>query len=431
MQDIKVTHEITDEEVHYGEKKEIIKDGDLVEDISLEEEINDFKQALEDLNMKKMIEKDNDLSDSERNILIDAIDENGNLQFDKVMKNTITTTIREQFNDDKTGLKLLLPYFYTTDKDSVKHPIELLNIDVDGITYYLKDEFKRLALSVEGDQVYNLYLTDPSEMHTALEGKILMLDDKDQKVDIFIGYLNILNNIEEILDEEFGKFATDKAYKTAIDSVYGKFLSEDNGVDKIMKEIDKSYVNGRVSKTLKTDYKNLKGYFFKKMFGHKKNIPLGLSRDFSELLDTLADLFIFTYERIVVGVNADIESHIKDINEGKYYIMSEKFIDRIKYFIVSDLLNVYKDKSKRWTFVSIENELYNKSVEKSYLYETFEKICRKIAIKSKGIKIKTRPVENYSSNEEWQPNVSYEVRDNLRKEIEEHMVEIKEDDIDD
>lgn len=428
MQDIKVTHEITEEEVHVGEKKQIIKDGELV-DTSLEEEIDDFKKALDDLNMKKMIEKDESLSEEERSVLINSIDEDGNFRFDKVMKNTITSTVKKQFNDESTGLKLLLPYFYTTDKESVKNPIELLDVEVDGITYYLRDDFKRLALSVEGDKVYNLYLTDPAKMHLSLENIQLMVDDKDKKVDIFIEYLNILNYLEQILDEEFGKFATNKAYKTAIDSVYGRFLTEDNGVDKIMKEIDKSYVNGRVSKTLKTDYKNLKGYFFKKMFGHKKSLPLGLSQDFSELLDTLADLFIFAYERTVVGVNVDIESHIKDINEGKYYIMSEKFIDRIKYFIVSDLLNVYKDKSKRWTFVSIENELYNKSVEKSYLFEVFEKICRKIATKQKGIKIKSRPVEE--KNEEWQPNVSDEVRDKLRKEIDENMVEVKEDDIDD
>ena len=428
MQDIKVTHEITEEEVHVGEKKQIIKDGELV-DTSLEEEIDDFKKALEDLNMKKMIEKDESLSDEERSVLINSIDEAGNFRFDKVMKNTITSTVKKQFNDESTGLKLLLPYFYTTDKESVKNPVELLDVEVEGITYYLRDDFKRLALSVEGDKIYNLYLTDPAKMHLSLENIQLMVDGKDKKVDIFIEYLNILNYLEQILDEEFGKFATNKAYKTAIDSVYSRFLTEDNGVDKIMKEIDKSYVNGRVSKTLKTDYKNLKGYFFKKMFGHKKSLPLGLSQDFSELLDTLADLFIFAYERTVVGVNVDIESHIKDINEGKYYIMSEKFIDRIKYFIVSDLLNVYKDKSKRWTFVSIENELYNKSVEKSYLFEVFEKICRKISTKQKGIKIKSRPVED--KDEEWQPNVSDEVRDKLRKEIDEHMVEIKEDDIDD
>ena len=278
---------------------------------------------------------------------------------------------------------------------------------------------------MEGDIVYNLYLTDPVKMHKELENKKIEVDNKDIKLDVFVEYLNILNALEELMNDEFGKFATDKAYKTAIDTVYGRYLVEDNGVDKIMREIDKSYVNGRVSKTLKTDYKNLKGYFFKKMFGHKKSLPLGLSKDFSELLDTLADLFIFAYERTVVGVNVDIESHIKDINEGKYYIMSEKFVDRIKYFIVSDLLNVYKEKSKRWTFVSIENELYNKSVEKSYLFEVFEKICRKIAIKSKGIKIKSRPVEDKKDN------VSDEVRDKLRKEIDENMTEIKEDDIDD
>ena len=427
MQDIKVTHEITEEEVHVGEKKEIIKDGDLV-DTSLEEEINDFKKAVEDLNMKKMIEKDESMSDMEREVLINSIDEDGNFRFDQVMKNTITATIKTQFNDEKTGLKLLLPYFYPTDKESIKHPIELLDVEVDGITYYLRDEFKRLALSVEGDKVYNLYLTDPSKMHTALEGKTIMKDEKDVKLDTFIEYLNILNYLEQILDEEFGKFATEKAYKTAINEVYGKFLNDDKEIDRLKSDIEKVKSNGKNDKTLKTDYKNLKGYFFKKMSGHKKNVPLGLSKDFSELLDTLADLFIFTYERTVLGVNTELESHIKDINEGKYYIMSENFINRIKYFIVSDLLNTYKEKSKRWTFVSIESELYNKSVEKSYLYEVFEQICRKIAVKSKGDLIKSRPIGD--KPEETQPNVSDEVRDKLRKEIEDNMTSIEEDDID-
>ena len=265
-------------------------------------------------------------------------------------------------------------------------------------------------------------------MHTALEGKTIMKDEKDVKLDTFIEYLNILNYLEQILDEEFGKFATEKAYKTAINDVYGKFLNDDKEIDRLKSDIEKVKSNGKNDKTLKTDYKNLKGYFFKKMFGHKKNIPLGLSKDFSELLDTLADLFIFTYERTVLGVNTELESHIKDINEGKYYIMSENFINRIKYFVVSDLLNTYKEKSKRWTFVSIESELYNKSVEKSYLYEVFEQICRKIAVKSKGDLIKSRPIGD--KPEETQPNVSDEVRDKLRKEIEDNMTSIEEDDID-
>ena len=245
MQDIKVTHEITEEEVHSGEKKEIIKDGDLV-DTSLEEDINDFKKALEDLNMKKMIEKDESISEDEKNVLIKSVDENGNFQFDQIIKNSLSLTVKQQFDDEKTGLKKLLPYFYTTDKDSIKFPMELLDVEVDGTTYYLKDDFKRLALSVEGDIVYNLYLTDPVKMHKELENKKIEVDNKDIKLDVFVEYLNILNALEELMNEEFGKFATDKAYKTAIDTVYGRYLVEDNGVDKIMKEIDKSYVNGRV-----------------------------------------------------------------------------------------------------------------------------------------------------------------------------------------
>ena len=194
---------------------------------------------------------------------------------------------------------------------SVMVPIDTIN---------LKDEFKRLAQSLEGDEEYKLYLVDPVKLNDTLEGKELLIDGKNKKLDIFVEFLNIINSVEEMRDEEFGKLVTEKAYKSAVRLIYGKYLNDEKELKKLVENISKhkdSISNMehvakskrskvKEEKKKKTDISLIKGIFFKKMFKdrlQKGNVPVGLTNDFSMLLDTLAEMFILAYERNVLGIS--------------------------------------------------------------------------------------------------------------------------------
>ena len=377
MENIKVESQVTDKPVYgEGEVVHVVKDGEYVggEEIeSVEEGIEDLQKSLEEMNLRNIVEKDETLSEDEKKILIEGIDENGNIEFNKITMAALKKAVNDTFNNEESNLKKLLPYLYTTDKDSIKHPIEILDVTVDGITYYLKDDFKRLAISGEGDSKYEFYLSDASKMHISLEQvKILNSEEKDIKLDIFLEYLGILQEVEKILEEDYIRFITNNAYVTAIDEVY-------ENTD-LIKQISKSLDNRKRDKKYnKRDYSILKGYFFKKMFKHMKDVPKDLVTDFSELLDSIADMFILAYERNVIRVEKSIEEHVKDINEKNYVISKNKAI-LLSYLVISDLMHVYKDPSKRWTFVSIENEIYNKNVDESYLYRRYQNLLRGVTV---------------------------------------------------
>ena len=377
MENIKVESQVTDKPVYgEGEVVHVVKDGEYVggEEIeSVEEGIEDLQKSLEEMNLRNFVEKDESLSEDEKKILIEGMDENGNIEFNKITMGALKKAVNDTFNKEDSDLRKLLPYLYTTDKDSVKHPIEILDVTVDGITYYLKDDFKRLAISGEGDSKYEFYLSDASKMHMSLEQvKILNSEEKDIKLDIFLEYLGILQEVEKILEEDYIRFITNNAYVTAIDEVY-------ENTD-LIKQISKSLDNRkRDKKYSKRDYSILKGYFFKKMFKNTKGVPKDLVTDFSELLDSIADMFILAYERNVIRVEKSIEEHVKDINEKNYVISKNKAI-LLSYLVISDLMHVYKDPSKRWTFVSIENEIYNKNVDESYLYKTYQNLLRGVTV---------------------------------------------------
>ena len=377
MENIKVESQVTDKPVYgEGEVVHVVKDGEYVggEEIeSVEEGIEDLQKSLEEMNLRNIVEKDETLSEDEKKILIEGIDENGNIEFNKITMGALKKAVNDTFNNEESNLKKLLPYLYTTDKDSIKHPIEILDVTVDGITYYLKDDFKRLAISGEGDSKYEFYLSDASKMHISLEQvKILNSEEKDIKLDVFLEYLGILQEVEKILEEDYIRFITNNAYVTAIDEVYEN--------TELIKQISKSLDNRkRDRKYNKRDYSILKGFFFKKMFKNTKGVPKDLVTDFSELLDSIADMFILAYERNVIRVEKSIEEQVKEINEKNYVISKNKAI-LLSYLVISDLMHVYKDPSKRWTFVSIENEIYNKNVDESYLYRTYQNLLRGVTV---------------------------------------------------
>lgn len=381
-----------------GKKVEVIKNGEFIADTGEEivQSLEEIQKDLEELSLRSIIDKDESIGEEDKEILKKSITDEGGLDFATLMKENVHRTVNELFKDPSKGLHLLLPIFFTTDKDSIEHEMDLLDVTYEGITYYLKDEFKRLAQSLEGDEEYKLYLVDPVKLNDTLEGKELLIDGKNKKLDIFVEFLNIINSVEEMRDEEFGKLVTEKAYKSAVRLIYGKYLNDEKELKKLVENISKhkdSITNmGHVAKSKrskvkeekkkKTDISLIKGIFFKKMFKdrlQKGNVPVGLTNDFSMLLDTLAEMFILAYERNVLGISTELEEHIHDINNGKYNMSKQQVID-INYAIIQDLYHEFRDKKNRWAFVSIEKQLFEVSLDKSYLYEIFEEICRKIPL---------------------------------------------------
>nr|DAN31250.1 MAG TPA: hypothetical protein [Caudoviricetes sp.] len=381
-----------------GKKVEVIKNGEFIADTGEEivQSLEEIQKDLEELSLRSIIEKDESIGEEDKEILKKSITDEGGLDFATLMKENVHRTVNDLFKDPSKGLYLLLPIFFTTDKDSIEHEMDLLDVTYEGITYYLKDEFKRLAQSLEGDEEYKLYLVDPVKLNDTLEGKELLIDGKNKKLDIFVEFLNIINSVEEMRDEEFGKLVTEKAYKSAVRLIYGKYLNDEKELKKLVENISKhkdSISNMehvakskrskvKEEKKKKTDISLIKGIFFKKMFKdrlQKGNVPVGLTNDFSMLLDTLAEMFILAYERNVLGISTELEEHIHDINNGKYNMSKQQVID-INYAIIQDLYHEFRDKKNRWAFVSIEKQLFEVSLDKSYLYETFEEICRKIPL---------------------------------------------------
>lgn len=381
-----------------GKKVEVIKNGEFIADTGEEivQSLEEIQKDLEELSLRSIIEKDESIGEEDKEILKKSITDEGGLDFATLMKENVHRTVNDFFKDPSKGLHLLLPIFFTTDKDSIKHEMDLLDVTYEGITYYLKDEFKRLAQSLEGDEEYKLYLVDPVKLNDTLEGKELLIDGKNKRLDIFVEFLNIINSVEEMRDEEFGKLVTEKAYKSAVRLIYGKYLNDEKELKKLVENISKhkdSISNMehvakskrskvKEEKKKKTDISLIKGIFFKKMFKdrlQKGNVPVGLTNDFSMLLDTLAEMFILAYERNVLGISTELEEHIHDINNGKYNMSKQQVID-INYAIIQDLYHEFRDKKNRWAFVSIEKQLFEVSLDKSYLYEIFEEICRKIPL---------------------------------------------------
>lgn len=381
-----------------GKKVEVIKNGEFIADTGEEivQSLEEIQKDLEELSLRSIIEKDDSIGEEDKEILKKSITDEGGLDFATLMKENVHRTVNDLFKDPSKGLQLLLPIFFTTNKDSIEHEMDLLDVTYEGITYYLKDEFKRLAQSLEGDEEYKLYLVDPVKLNDTLEGKELLIDGKNKKLDIFVEFLNIINSVEEMRDEEFGKLVTEKAYKSAVRLIYGKYLNDEKELKKLIENISKhkdSISNMehvakskrskvKEEKKKKTDISLIKGIFFKKMFKdrlQKGNVPVGLTNDFSMLLDTLAEMFILAYERNVLGISTELEEHIHDINNGKYNMSKQQVID-INYAIIQDLYHEFRDKKNRWAFVSIEKQLFEVSLDKSYLYEIFEEICRKIPL---------------------------------------------------
>lgn len=370
--------EITDEKV---EKKELeegevsitteYKGGQLV-DSSIEglaeemgaigEEMLKTQEELAKMNnLEDFISKSNDLSEEEKEIAKSAV-KDGNFDISKLLSGSINHMLIQGFKDENK-FALLLPHFYTTDSEEIKIVTPDLDIDIDDRTYYLKDEFKKVALTGKGDEEYTYYLPDYMAMHSKLEG-IEYLKDNIKKLDIFVEYLGILQEKDKQLVEEYGKELTEKAYITAIDNIFDPLLSVEDG----------RYTNGffDLDKKIKQrDVNSLKGFFFQRMF--KKNKQLDLPRAFSDLLDSIAGLYVLSWERTKLGVDKPIEDHIMDILNHRYVEMKNTVIN-LNYNMISYLLNTFKNPDNRWAFVSLEKQIVETTTENCYLFEKFNQI---------------------------------------------------------
>lgn len=370
--------EITDEKV---EKKELeegevsitteYKDGQLVESSiegfaeemgAIGEEMLKTQEELAKMNnLEDFISKSNDLSEEEKEIAKSAV-KDGNFDISKLLSGSINHMLIQGFKDENK-FALLLPHFYTTDSEEIKIVTPDLDIDIDDRTYYLKDEFKKVALTGKGDEEYTYYLPDYMAMHSKLEG-IEYLKDNIKKLDIFVEYLGILQEKDKQLIEEYGKELTEKAYITAIDNIFDPLLSvEDGRYTNRFFDLDK--------KIKQRDVNSLKGFFFQRMF--KKNKQLDLPRAFSDLLDSIVGLYVLSWERTKLGVDKPIEDHIMDILNHRY-VEKKNTVINLNYNMISYLLNTFKNPDNRWAFVSLEKQIVETTTENCYLFEKFNQI---------------------------------------------------------
>lgn len=366
--DVKV--DLTDEAVH-------TTDGEVVEltkapEDDLDMVIDDIAKSMEELDLRKSIEKSEDLGEVEKGVLLKLVKEDGTIDFDNMMLESVRAAQTVEFKNNE-GLKLLLPHLFTTDKSLIKIDTPIYDLEIDGITYYLKDEFKRVAFEGVGDQEYKLYMSAPDKINECLEDKELIVDGKNKKTDVFIHYLGLLNSVEEILDEEYGKFITEHAYKSAIDKIYDKLLNS--------KEERKKLIENSYGKIKKRNLSELKGYFFNKMFKHLKKIPASLRTDFSTLMDYYSNVFVLAYLRTIENDHTSIDEMAEQQEKGNFKLTKGKTL-ALQYAIIAYLSKAYTDPTIRWTFVSLEKEVVEKNAEESYLYKVFVDILNKIIVEN-------------------------------------------------
>lgn len=366
--DVKVN--LTDEAVHTTDGEVIELTKSLEDDLDMV--IDDIAKSMEELDLRKSIEKSEDLGEVEKGVLLKLVKEDGTIDFDNMMLESVRAAQTAEFKNDE-GLKLLLPHLFTTDKSLIKIDTPIYDLEIDGITYYLKDEFKRVAFEGVGDQEYKLYMSAPDKINECLEDKELIVDGKNKKTDVFIHYLGLLNSVEEILDEEYGKFITEHAYKSAIDKIYDKLLNS--------KEERKKLIENSYGKIKKRNLSELKGYFFNKMFKHLKKIPASLRTDFSTLMDYYSNVFVLAYLRTIENDHTSIDEMAEQQEKGNSKLTKGKTL-ALQYAIIAYLSKAYTDPTIRWTFVSLEKEVVEKNAEESYLYKVFVDILNKIIVEN-------------------------------------------------
>ena len=319
----------------------------------LEEAISNIKTIDDYINESDMDEKDKELL---KNVFVD-----GGLDINTLQEEAVKRHLEEVFNDKEKGLYKLIPYLYTTDPDEAKIETPFLNIVHDGVTYYLKDIYKELKHSAQGDKEYNLYFIDILKINLALE-EVEFKDDngEDIKSKIFVEFFALMKSLEDIIVHRYNEIVESEAYVTAIDSVFN--LESETFINSLKEEF---------TNIVKLDFDKGKLPRFKKLFydtmiKKNKKVPRELVRQFSELLDDLGGLFLIALERIVLNEDKDFFQHVNDVN-NKMHINDKLTKEKVTYLISKMLRNAYLNKNLRWTLVSIEKQLYGKDFRDSYL----------------------------------------------------------------
>lgn len=319
----------------------------------LEEAISNIKTIDDYINESDMDEKDKELL---KNVFVD-----GGLDINTLQEEAVKRHLEEVFNDKEKGLYKLIPYLYTTDPDEVKIETPFLNIVHDGVTYYLKDIYKELKHSTQGDKEYKLYFIDVLKINLDLE-EVEFKDDngEDIKSKIFVEFFALMKSLEDIIVHRYNEIVESEAYVTAIDSVFN--LESETFINNLKEEF---------TNIVKLDFDKGKLPRFKKLFydtmiKKNKKVPRELVRQFSELLDDLGGLFLIALERIVLNEDKDFFQHVNDVN-NKIHINDKLTKEKVTYLISKMLRNAYLNKNLRWTLVSIEKQLYGKDFRDSYL----------------------------------------------------------------
>lgn len=319
----------------------------------LEEAISNIKTIDDYINESDMDEKDKELL---KNVFVD-----GGLDINTIQEEAVKRHLEEVFNDKEKGLYKLIPYLYTTDLEEAKIETPFLNIVHEGVTYYLKDIYKELKYSAQGEKEYNLYFIDILKINLALE-EVEFKDDngEDIKSKIFVEFFALMKSLEDIIVHRYNEIVESEAYVTAIDSVFN--LESETFINSLKEEF---------TNIVKLDFDKGKLPRFKKLFydtmiKKNKKVPRDLVRQFSELLDDLGGLFLIALERLVLNEDKDFFQHVNDVN-NKIHINDKLTKEKVTYLISKMLRNAYLNKNLRWTLVSIEKQLYGKDFRDSYL----------------------------------------------------------------
>lgn len=363
--EIKTTVSVLDEvPEHMKNATPIIKEGEVVDELI--EGLGELQETIEEtLDVEKLLEKDESLREEEKDIVRKVLHtEDGGFQIDykqlqdEAMKLALTEVFEKQEDMQK-----LIPYLFTTNKEEIKINVPEYDLSLNGVEYYLKDEFKTLYDSALGDVLYELYIVDAQKVHIALEGKTFEKDGKDIKMDIIYDFFGIMKNIEDLVVQRYNEKISEEAYVTAVDRVFPYDIPL---VQNIFKDLNTKKDKGYLPR--------FKKLFYDTMIKNKKKAPIGLQQGFAELIDDLGSLMTLSYERVVLDIDKDFYEHVDDINKGEF-VNGKEWKDSMTYAIGKALRAAYLNKGLRWTITNIEKQIYSTSLDKCYLFKKCLWMC--------------------------------------------------------
>lgn len=278
-----------------------------------EEDNNIVEESVFDVN--KMIEEDTSMSEEEKRMMKKLLlNEEGELdiKLDQVNFEALKFSLAQVFKTEEN--QKILPYIYTTNAEEIKIDHSMYDIEIDTIKYHLKDEFKELVETSEGDEVYSLYQISYKKVEDNFKD-IPDILDKDNKVinkEIYGELLYAYSQINKVLVEEYSEILRKKAWKTHINQLFPVRTGVYFDFKKLMSEIDekKKYKDPDI-----LGRKRLYDSFIKK--SHRKEVNPDLLNTFLNLLENGAWIMVLAYE---IGINKveDYKEVLEKINGNTY-----------------------------------------------------------------------------------------------------------------